>query len=138
MRPSAAASADAPRNEPSEQRAVHARPMSPRRDRPTRLAVARNQHDDRRLRSAAKVCAYLVSEWATAPRRITRQTFRRRRPASVPSSRMGFSNVHELEVTPIWDGVRARTLHGERTPLAWVELAPGAVVPPHSHDNEQM
>jgi quercetin dioxygenase-like cupin family protein len=51
---------------------------------------------------------------------------------------MGFSNVHELEVTPIWDGVRARAIHGERTTLTWIELAPGAVVPAHSHDNEQM
>lgn len=39
---------------------------------------------------------------------------------------------------PIWDGVFARSVHGERVTLALIEIDPGGVVPTHSHDNEQL
>ena len=39
----------------------------------------------------------------------------------------------------VWgDLVRARKVEGERMTLAVVELAPGAVVPAHDHEAEQM
>src|SRR5262249_20946143 len=46
--------------------------------------------------------------------------------------------IGEVAPTPIWDGVTARAVHGERLTLAVVELAPNAVVPEHQHDNEQL
>jgi quercetin dioxygenase-like cupin family protein len=46
--------------------------------------------------------------------------------------------VSEVAPTPIWDGVIARAVHGERLTLGVVELAPDAVVPEHRHDNEQL
>ena len=47
-------------------------------------------------------------------------------------------DLGELEVQQIWDGVAARSVHGERLTLAVVELDPGSVVPEHSHDHEQL
>jgi quercetin dioxygenase-like cupin family protein len=44
----------------------------------------------------------------------------------------------ELDLQRIWDGVAARSVHGERLSLAVVELDPGSVVPEHSHDHEQL
>jgi quercetin dioxygenase-like cupin family protein len=38
----------------------------------------------------------------------------------------------------IWDGVTARVVAGERSSFVVVELEPGAFVPEHSHDNEQI
>src|SRR5689334_3783877 len=46
--------------------------------------------------------------------------------------------LSEVAPTPIWEGVIARAIHGERLTLGVVELAPGAVVPEHRHDNEQL
>jgi quercetin dioxygenase-like cupin family protein len=43
-----------------------------------------------------------------------------------------------LTAKAIWDGVTARTVQGERITLAYVELEPGAVVPEHRHENEQV
>ena len=52
------------------------------------------------------------------------------------------SNLVDLEqVSPfdVWgDAVRARRIQGERLTLAVVELAPGAVVPEHRHEAEQL
>jgi quercetin dioxygenase-like cupin family protein len=47
-------------------------------------------------------------------------------------------NISDVPPTPIWDGVVARAIHGDRLTLAVVELAPDAVVPEHRHDNEQL
>jgi quercetin dioxygenase-like cupin family protein len=50
-------------------------------------------------------------------------------------------NLEDLrDVAPkqIWAGVSARVVAGERITLAIVELEPGAVVPEHRHDNEQL
>lgn len=52
------------------------------------------------------------------------------------------SNLRDLADFPllaIWgDAVRARRVQGERITLAVVELAPNAVVPEHTHPNEQL
>jgi quercetin dioxygenase-like cupin family protein len=50
----------------------------------------------------------------------------------------GFDDVAELQLQRIWDGVAARTVHGERLSLGIVELDPGAVVPEHRHEQEQL
>ena len=39
---------------------------------------------------------------------------------------------------PIWDGLVSRSVSGERSTLALIELDPNAVVPEHSHENEQL
>ena len=38
----------------------------------------------------------------------------------------------------IWAGVSVRAVHGERITLGVVELEPNALVPEHSHENEQL
>ncbi len=38
----------------------------------------------------------------------------------------------------IWNGVSVRAVQGERLTLGVVELEPNAVVPEHSHENEQL
>jgi quercetin dioxygenase-like cupin family protein len=48
-----------------------------------------------------------------------------------------FSDVGDLEVIPIWDGVRARAVAGSEATLAHIELAPNAAVPEHHHVHEQ-
>jgi quercetin dioxygenase-like cupin family protein len=48
-----------------------------------------------------------------------------------------FSELREIEPLQIWDGVAARVVHGDEATLAAIELEPGAVVPEHSHLNEQ-
>jgi len=49
-----------------------------------------------------------------------------------------FADAAPIPPQQIWDGVLGRTIHGERVSFAMIELAPGAVVPEHSHDNEQV
>jgi len=49
-----------------------------------------------------------------------------------------FADAAAIPPQQIWDGVLGRTIHGERVSFAMIELAPGAVVPEHSHDNEQV
>jgi quercetin dioxygenase-like cupin family protein len=49
-----------------------------------------------------------------------------------------FDDVRSLAARRLVDGIAARALHGERLTLAVVELDPGAVLPEHSHDNEQL
>lgn len=52
------------------------------------------------------------------------------------------TNLADLAVVPpfeIWgSSVRARRIQGERITLAVVELAPGAIVPEHTHEAEQL
>ena len=47
-------------------------------------------------------------------------------------------NIAGMELMHVWDGVVARTVHGERLSLAVVELEPNTVVREHSHENEQL
>jgi quercetin dioxygenase-like cupin family protein len=49
-----------------------------------------------------------------------------------------FAHISTLDVLPIWDGVTARTVDGREMTLAYIELAPHAVVAEHQHPNEQM
>ncbi len=49
-----------------------------------------------------------------------------------------FDDAAAIGPQQVWDGVLARSVHGERLTLAIVELEPGAVVAEHSHDNEQL
>ncbi len=43
-----------------------------------------------------------------------------------------------MDVVQVWNGVVARTIHGERLTLGVVELEANSVVPEHSHENEQL
>jgi quercetin dioxygenase-like cupin family protein len=47
---------------------------------------------------------------------------------------------HARTIRPqrIWDGVTSRAVHGEKVTLSLIELDPGAAVPEHSHENEQL
>jgi quercetin dioxygenase-like cupin family protein len=47
-------------------------------------------------------------------------------------------DLDELELQQIWDGVAARSVHGERLTLAIVELDAGSAVPEHAHEHEQL
>lgn len=49
-----------------------------------------------------------------------------------------FADIHAVPPQQIWDGLLARTVHGDRLTLTMVELDPGSVVPEHSHENEQL
>lgn len=49
-----------------------------------------------------------------------------------------FSDVGSLAPQWIWEGVLGRAVHGDRVTLSLLELDAGAVVPTHSHENEQM
>ena len=49
-----------------------------------------------------------------------------------------FAELPGLQAQAIWDGVVARSVHGERITLALVELEPGSIVPEHSHEHEQL
>ena len=47
-------------------------------------------------------------------------------------------DLADIALRPIWDGVAARSLDGERLTFAVVELDPGSVVPEHRHEHEQL
>jgi quercetin dioxygenase-like cupin family protein len=49
-----------------------------------------------------------------------------------------FGGIDRLEHIRIWGGVTVQAVEGDRTTLAVVELEPGANVPEHRHDNEQL
>ena len=49
-----------------------------------------------------------------------------------------FDDVRSLVPRRIWDGITARSVHGERLTLAVVELEPGAVAEEHSHPHDQL
>jgi quercetin dioxygenase-like cupin family protein len=49
-----------------------------------------------------------------------------------------FSEVGGVDPHEIWEGVLGRVVRGELATLAVIELAPGAVVPEHRHENEQL
>jgi quercetin dioxygenase-like cupin family protein len=48
-----------------------------------------------------------------------------------------FSDISQLEILQIWDGVTGRAVAGEEATLAYIELEPNTVVPEHRHPNEQ-
>jgi unsaturated pyranuronate lyase len=49
-----------------------------------------------------------------------------------------FGSTGTHEHIRIWDGVTVQAVEGDRTTLALVDLEPGATVPEHRHDNEQL
>jgi quercetin dioxygenase-like cupin family protein len=49
-----------------------------------------------------------------------------------------FADANAIRPQQIWAGLLARTVHGDRMTLTLIELEPGAVVPEHSHEAEQM
>jgi quercetin dioxygenase-like cupin family protein len=49
-----------------------------------------------------------------------------------------FSSVGGIDRVDIWHGVAARGVHGDLVSFAVIELDPGAVVPEHRHENEQL
>ena len=49
-----------------------------------------------------------------------------------------FADLSAIAPQEIWAGAAVRTVHGERITLGAVELDPGAVVPEHRHENEQL
>jgi quercetin dioxygenase-like cupin family protein len=49
-----------------------------------------------------------------------------------------FEHLDAKQLLPIWEGVRARAVNGERMTLAVIELDSGAHVPEHRHENEQL
>jgi quercetin dioxygenase-like cupin family protein len=49
-----------------------------------------------------------------------------------------FADTNAVSPQQIWDGLLARTIHGDKMTLTLIELDPGIVVPEHSHANEQM
>jgi quercetin dioxygenase-like cupin family protein len=49
-----------------------------------------------------------------------------------------FDDMAAVAPRQIWEGLIARGIHGERLTLALVEVEPGAPLPEHSHDNEQL
>jgi quercetin dioxygenase-like cupin family protein len=49
-----------------------------------------------------------------------------------------FADAHAIPPQRIWDGIVGRSVQGEQSTLALLELAPDAIVPEHSHPNEQL
>jgi len=49
-----------------------------------------------------------------------------------------FAKLDTTAPQDIWNGVSVRAVHGERITLGVVELDANAVVPEHSHENEQL
>ncbi|HEX5449216.1 MAG TPA: cupin domain-containing protein [Gaiellaceae bacterium] len=49
-----------------------------------------------------------------------------------------FSKLEDIKPQQIWDGLIARSLHGEKSSLTQIELEPNIDVPEHAHENEQI
>jgi len=49
-----------------------------------------------------------------------------------------FETIGKLEPIAIRDGITARAFNGERMTVAVVDLEPGAKLPEHHHENEQL
>lgn len=49
-----------------------------------------------------------------------------------------FVDIYAVQPQAIWEGLLARAVHGDRITLSLIELDPGAAVPEHRHENEQM
>jgi len=49
-----------------------------------------------------------------------------------------FDDVRSIPPQLLADGYLARAVHGERLTMAVVEIQPGAELPEHHHDNEQL
>ena len=49
-----------------------------------------------------------------------------------------FSSFNAQRPIPIWEGIQARAINGQRLTVALVDLAPNTVVQEHRHGNEQL
>ena len=49
-----------------------------------------------------------------------------------------FDQLAGMQPLRIWDGIAARSVHGELVSFAVIELDPGSTVPEHRHENEQL
>ena len=49
-----------------------------------------------------------------------------------------FEELRAIAPREVWEGILARSVHGERLTMAVVELAPGAHAREHQHDHEQL
>ena len=49
-----------------------------------------------------------------------------------------FDRLRAIQPQLLAEGYLARALHGERLTVAVVEIDPGATLPEHHHDNEQV
>ena len=49
-----------------------------------------------------------------------------------------FEELRAIAPREVWEGILARSVHGERLTMAVVELAPGAHAREHRHDHEQL
>lgn len=56
----------------------------------------------------------------------------------VPSFEPAFYNMNALSEVELIDGITARFVVGGRMMFSYVKLAPGAVMPTHSHPHEQL
>jgi quercetin dioxygenase-like cupin family protein len=54
------------------------------------------------------------------------------------SGESAFAELADEAPLRIWNGVRARAVHGERITLSVVELDPDSVIPEHAHEQEQV
>src|SRR3982751_2418119 len=64
----------------------------------------------------------------------------RRSPTRHTARMSNLKDIADYPLLEIWggDAVRARRMEGERITFALVELAPNAVVPEHTHEQEQL
>jgi quercetin dioxygenase-like cupin family protein len=49
-----------------------------------------------------------------------------------------FARFDETRTYPVWEGITARAVRGDRITMALVDLEPGAIAADHQHDNEQL
>ncbi|HYM97447.1 MAG TPA: cupin domain-containing protein [Candidatus Sulfotelmatobacter sp.] len=49
-----------------------------------------------------------------------------------------FHSIRDLRPLAIREGINARAVNGERITMAVVDLDPGATLPEHHHENEQL
>jgi quercetin dioxygenase-like cupin family protein len=49
-----------------------------------------------------------------------------------------YEDLRAIAPREVWEGILARSVHGERLTMAVVELAPGAHAREHRHDHEQV
>jgi len=49
-----------------------------------------------------------------------------------------YDAVSQLKPARVWEGVLARAVHADRVTIGFVDIDPGALVPMHQHENEQV
>lgn len=49
-----------------------------------------------------------------------------------------FRSLADIPVTPIWEGLDARLVHGQNASFSVIEIAPNAIASQHQHPHEQI